>query len=140
MLIYKIREDGVFDGEIEYSQSTVIPKGFTFTAPPNIPSGHYAIMYATGWQLIEGDKPVYPPTTGFIPNYAQLEKIKEEAIARLKNTDWTATVDINNPQYSNPYLMNQDEFLSYRSQVRQIALNPLIDAIFPPVPEEVWSS
>lgn len=59
----------------------------------------------------------------------------------LQQTDWTATVDINNPQYSNPYLGNQDAFLSYRSQVRQIALNPPITVQSWPVkPEEVWVS
>lgn len=66
---------------------------------------------------------------------------KATATSLLSQTDWTATVDINNPQYSNPYLMNQDAFLNYRSQVRQIAVNPpTIPAIFPNQPQEVWSS
>lgn len=66
---------------------------------------------------------------------------KAEAEQLLKDTDWTATVDINNPQYSNPYLGNQDAFLAYRSQVRQIALNPpIVPAVFPEKPQEVWIS
>ena len=66
---------------------------------------------------------------------------KQEAQSLLQQTDWTCTVDINNPQYSNPYLANQDEFLAYRSTVRQIAVNPpTTPAVFPPMPEEVWAS
>lgn len=64
---------------------------------------------------------------------------KAVASQLLADTDWTCTVDINNPQYSNPYLGNQDAFLAYRSQVRAIAINPPITpAVFPPIPQEVW--
>lgn len=64
---------------------------------------------------------------------------KTTASQLLADTDWTATVDINNPQYSNPYLGNQDAFLAYRSQVRQIAVNPpTTPAVFPELPQEVW--
>lgn len=64
---------------------------------------------------------------------------KDKASTLLTETDWTATVDINNPQYSNPYLGNQDAFLAYRSSVRQIAVNPpIIVEVWPVKPEEVW--
>lgn len=64
---------------------------------------------------------------------------KAQAEPLLQATDWTATVDISNPQYSNPYLGNQDAFLAYRSQVRAIAVNPpTTPAIFPEVPQEEW--
>lgn len=66
---------------------------------------------------------------------------KSSAESLLQETDWTATVDIANPQYSNPYLTNQDAFLSYRSQVRQIAINPpVVVDVWPVKPDEVWSS
>lgn len=66
---------------------------------------------------------------------------KQQAETLLQQTDWTATVDINNPQYSNPYLGNQPEFLAYRSAVRQIAVNPpvVVDQ-WPVRPDEVWVS
>lgn len=68
-------------------------------------------------------------------------KNKSQAESLLQATDWTCTVDITNPQYSNPYLGNQDAFLAYRSQVRQIAVNPpTTPAVFPDVPQEVWIS
>ena len=66
---------------------------------------------------------------------------KSTATSLLQQTDWTCTVDITNPQYSNPYLMNQDAFLTYRSTVRNIAVNPpTTPAVFPTQPQEVWSS
>lgn len=64
---------------------------------------------------------------------------KQYAETLLDETDWTATVDINDPQYSNPYLGNQPEFLAYRSQVRQIAVNPPVVVVeWPTKPAEVW--
>lgn len=66
---------------------------------------------------------------------------KQQASSLLQQTDWTATIDISNPQYSNPHLTNQDEFLAYRSQVRQIAVNPpTTAAIFPTQPTAIWSN
>ena len=66
---------------------------------------------------------------------------KTAATYLLQQTDWTCTVDINNPQYSNPYLTNQDAFLAYRSTVRNIAVNPpTTPATFPAQPQAVWSS
>ena len=86
------------------------------------------------WEIANAPKP--PPT----PEEIQYQN-KELASSLLQETDWTATVDISNPQYSNPYLMNQDAFLSYRSQVRQIAVNPpTTPTIFPDQPQAIWSN
>ena len=66
---------------------------------------------------------------------------KTNATTLLQQTDWTATVHITNPEYSDPYLTNQPEFLSYRSTVRQVAVNPpSTEVIFPPQPVATWSS
>lgn len=76
--------------------------------------------------------PSAPPTA---------EQNKQIAINLLNQTDWTATVDISNPQYSNPYLANQSAFLAYRSQVRQYAVNPVAGEIsWPAKPTEVWTA
>ena len=70
---------------------------------------------------------------------ASRQSNKAQAEQLLQQTDWTATVDIADPQYSNPYLGNQPEFLAYRSQVRQIAINPpIVVDVWPTKPEEVW--
>lgn len=69
------------------------------------------------------------------------EENKQVAINRLSNTDWTDAPDIDNPQVSNPYLLNKADFLTYRSAVREIALNPTAGFItWPTKPIEQWSS
>lgn len=88
-----------------------------------------------GWKYIDGQFIPYAP----VPDYSAQNK--QQATALLQQTDWTCTVDINNPQYSNPYLMNQDAFLAYRSTVRNIAVNPPTTPVtFPTPPQAVWSS
>lgn len=67
---------------------------------------------------------------------------KQEATQLLTNTDWTAIPSVSDPAQSNPYLMNQSAFLSYRSQVRNIAVNPPNTPVtdWPVLPVEVWSN
>jgi hypothetical protein len=91
-----------------------------------------------GWSYIDGV--FYPPIIPQ-PTSEQIQaQNKQRASTLLLETDWTATVDISNPQYSNPYLANQDEFLAYRSSVRAIALNPPTTSVeFPTLPVEVWA-
>lgn len=61
MIVSKIRGDGVFDGFVEFPDGTKsIPVGHSFSLPPEIPSGYYAIMMG-GWILVEGETPVWPP-------------------------------------------------------------------------------
>jgi len=65
---------------------------------------------------------------------------KTKAVDILNSTDWTSIADVADPEKSNPYLMNQAEFIAYRSTVRNIAVNPTFDAVFPVMPNEVWSN
>ena len=65
---------------------------------------------------------------------------KTQATTLLQQTDWTAIPDVADPLKSNPYLMNQADFVAYRSTVRAIAVNPTFDAVFPEMPVEQWSS
>jgi hypothetical protein len=68
------------------------------------------------------------------------EENKAIAIQLLSDTDWVNEPDVINPDI-NPHLLNQSEFLSYRSQVRLIAINPTEgDIDWPLKPEEQWSS
>ena len=88
---------------------------------------------AVGWGYVDGQFVPPPPIDYSAQNKSQAQSL-------LQQTDWTCTVDITNPQYSNPYLMNQDAFLAYRSTVRQIAVNPpTTPAVFPVMPDEIWS-
>lgn len=67
---------------------------------------------------------------------------KQQAENLLTATDWTAIPSVSDPAQSNPYLMNQDAFLTYRSEVRDIAVNPPSTPVtnWPVLPAEVWSS
>jgi hypothetical protein len=57
----------------------------------------------------------------------------------LTNTDWTAIASIADPLECNPYLANRQAFLEYRNQVRNIVLNPPVDApVWPTPPSEDW--
>lgn len=59
----------------------------------------------------------------------------------LLNTDWTAPSSIADPLESDPYLANRQEFLTYRSAVRAIVLNPPVEApAWPDLPAEDWQS
>ena len=62
---------------------------------------------------------------------------KKIASQLLYETDWTTIPDVADPANS-PYLMNQAEFIAWRSQIRQLAVNPIVDPVFPPTPEAVW--
>jgi len=59
----------------------------------------------------------------------------------LSATDWTAIASVADPALSNPYLSNQAEFLTYRSQVRAIGVNPpTTQPVFPKQPTPVWQT
>lgn len=59
----------------------------------------------------------------------------------LQDTDWTAPSSIADPLESNPYLANRQEFLTYRSAVRNIVLNPPIEPpVWPVEPVEDWQT
>jgi len=80
------------------------------------------------------------------PTWAEVEiamlqvsknQCKEQASKLLYETDWTTIPDVADPANS-PYLTNQAEFIAYRNQVRQLAVNPVANPTFPTKPTEVW--
>jgi len=64
---------------------------------------------------------------------------KLQATTLLQQTDWTTIPDVSDPAVSDPYLVNAAEFAAYRNQLRKIAVNPPVVAVFPTIPNEVWS-
>jgi hypothetical protein len=66
---------------------------------------------------------------------------KQKASSLLSESDWTSIPSIADPAQSNPYLANQNEFFTYRNQLRQIAINPpvIVDP-WPSAPKEVWKT
>ena len=65
---------------------------------------------------------------------------KQQATSILQSTDWTSIPDVGDPTKANPYLVNQAVFISYRSTVRNLAVNPVVDPVWPVAPTEQWSS
>jgi hypothetical protein len=70
---------------------------------------------------------------------SQAQQNKQIASELLYQTDWTSIPDITNP-INDLYLLNQDEFITYRNVVRQIAVYPTWDAVFPEKPKSRWSN
>ena len=56
---------------------------------------------------------------------------KEEAKKRISNCDWSVLPDVN--------LQNKSEFENYRSELRNLIINPVEDPIFPVEPNPIWS-
>lgn len=56
---------------------------------------------------------------------------KEESKKRIANSDWVVLQDVN--------ISNKSEFINYRSQLRNLILNPVEEPIFPEEPQPVWS-
>jgi hypothetical protein len=67
-------------------------------------------------------------------------QIGAQAQALLSSTDWTTIPSVADPAQSNPYLTNQTEFISWRSQVRAIAITPTYTSVIPAQPAQVWSN
>jgi hypothetical protein len=66
------------------------------------------------------------------------QNCKQQASTLLYETDWTTIPDVANPANS-PYLANQADFIAYRNTVRQLAVNPVVNPVFPTKPTEVWA-
>jgi hypothetical protein len=64
---------------------------------------------------------------------------KTQAVLFLQETDWTTIADVADPNLSNPYLSNQQEFINYRNIIRPYAINPVEGNIEWPIqPEAIW--
>ena len=85
-----------------------------------------------------GDIAEYVPPPPYVPT---AEDNKNTAINLLTQTDWTTISDVADPALSNPYLTNQAEFITFRNQVRAIAINPVAGNLtWPSVPVATWSN
>jgi len=59
------------------------------------------------------------------------DNCKHEAKKRIANSDWSVLPDVS--------ISNKSEFESYRSQLRNLILNPVENPIFPEEPQPIWS-
>jgi hypothetical protein len=130
-----------------------IDQGYTLVQVRLLPQPTYDPSYEVCYQdtvptLLDGEWIVGWTIVTMTPEQkaaydAQIEdQNKQQATQLLTNTDWTAIPSVADPQQSNPYLANQNAFLSYRSQVRAIAVNPPTTPVttWPTLPVEVWET
>ena len=113
--------------------------------PSNPPPGFESPIIAVqsdiagiGWTYVNGVF-IAPPVPAPTPEEL-IAQCKQQATGILNSTDWTSIGDVADPLKSNPYLVNQAAFISYRSTVRNYAVNPVTDPVFPTAPTEEWSS
>ena len=104
-----------------------------FTANPNDPESYGVEIFN---DCIAG---VYGEIAPYIKPIPTAEDNKNTAVNLLTQTDWTTISDVADPALSNPYLTNQAEFITFRNQVRPIAINPVAGNIDWPIqPEPIW--
>lgn len=65
---------------------------------------------------------------------------KIQASKLLYETDWTTIPDVADPTKSNPYLVNVQDFVVYRNALRQLAVHPVADPVWPVKPTSQWSA
>ena len=132
--VHALQFDTVINyGWIEYNlqPDEVLKPNEDITSLPD-----WAVVCQQEWETADYNAKNPPPQ----PPEELLFKCKSVAASLLSQTDWTAIPDVADPLKSNPYLMNQPEFVAYRSTVRNLAVNPVVDPVWPTVPTEQWSS
>jgi hypothetical protein len=83
-----------------------------------------------GWTYVDGLF-IAPPTPMPI-SQDLIAACKSTATSILSQTDWTQVADCP--------LLNKTEFVAYRAIVRNYAINPVADPVWPTPPTEQWSS
>jgi len=78
---------------------------------------------------VDGNEVTYDLDT--VTAQAQKDACKEKAKQLLAQTDWAALPDVS--------LANQDAFISFRSALRNLVINPVADAVFETIPKAIWS-
>lgn len=78
--------------------------------------------------------------TAAVDEQAAKNACKQQASQLLFDTDWTTIPDVANPSDSNPYLTNQREFMTWRSEIRQLAVNPVVAPVWPTQPTPQWGN
>jgi hypothetical protein len=60
------------------------------------------------------------------------QNCKNQAKSLLANSDWSTLLDVQTQ------LENYNDFVSYRSQLRELVINPVENPVFPSEPEAKW--
>ena len=92
-------------------------------------------VWTLGWQVTD-----FTPQEQKAYDDNQRQVNQQQASSLLSQTDWTTISTVADPAQSQPYLANQEAFIAYRNQLREIAVNPpvVVDP-WPAMPPEEWA-
>lgn len=90
--------------------------------------------YVWAWTIVDWDQEQIDACDA-----QQKENNKKQAEKLLQESDWSQYADVTNP-LNTPHLTNGDEWVTYRTAVRALAINPPVTVeTWPTKPEEQWS-
>lgn len=68
----------------------------------------------------------------------KFDSCKETAKKLLSETDWLELPSVSDTS-NNLYVVNIAELLSYRKQIRVLAVDPVADPVWPTKPDTIWN-
>lgn len=92
-------------------------------------------LFETEWNKQHGSEPIPEPPHPPEP----LDACTRQARIYLYQTDWAEMPSVSDPA-NTPHLLNLNEFLAYRVQVRALMVNPVENPVFPTMPTAQWSN
>lgn len=103
-----------------------------------VPNAEF-IWYGTEWEDLEWKDSRPCPTKeewetekARLIAYKPKQDCKDEAKSLLANSDWSTLPDVQTQ------LLNYNDFVTYRSQLRELVINPIENPVFPMEPEAIW--
>lgn len=133
------RETGYRVAQVEQDENifpVAEPAMFWVNFPPNLDPS--LVPYDKYWYNPADQTISEIPLPPVVPPSAAQNQAT--AIQLLAETDWVNQPDVTNPDI-NPHLLNHSAFITYRSQVRAIAINPTEGYLDWPVkPDAQWST
>jgi hypothetical protein len=108
--------------------------------PPGFSPETIAVQSDTagpGWTYVNGQ--FTPPSSPAPTPDELLAACKRQAMSLLSATDWVEIPSVTDPAI-NPHLTNANDFITYRAALRQLAVTPVTDPVWPTKPTEQWSS
>jgi len=83
---------------------------------------------------------VYGVIAPYVEPIATAQENKDKATLLLSQTDWVNQPDVYDPSIT-PHLLNRNDFIAYRAQLRAIAVNPVDGNLnWATLPIEQWSN
>ena len=128
--VYSSKDNKTINCDIEHPEYGWIP----FTADP-------LDIEPIGKEIFDACiKGVAGPIKPYVEPIASSEQNKIKAEFYLTKTDWVNNHDVYDTSVT-PHLTNREEFILYRSKIRQIAINPVEgDLNWPIEPQAIWSN